>query len=260
LALQVFRKPAEEWNMPAADRPARPLRRGFGVIAGLVAAADVAVAPAVDGHSLGIPTIPQEHQPQLLGYAAIRLVMAIWAVATSCAKEAKAERIAVVELDPSSPDESMERTVIHALRERGWYIADDVQLPHVDVDHIAVGPAGVLTVQIQWTNKPDTRGRPAARARIAAHQLRKALAAKELNVDVVPAILTFGPGLTEQPGGVRVVDAVAMLNGYQAEEWLNELSRRVLLPEAVVEGVRHVVADLREHTHVDLAQPALVNA
>ena len=181
--------------------------------------------------------------------------MALWAVATSFAKEAKAERIAVPNLDPMTPDEAQERTVIHALRERGWYIADDVQLPHVDVDHIAVGPAGVLTVQIQWTNKTDNRGRPAARARIAAHQLRKALAARELNVDVVPAILTFGPGLTEQPGGVRVVDAVAMLNGYQAEEWLNELSRRVLLPEGIVEGVRTVVGELREHVDVDIARP-----
>jgi hypothetical protein len=248
--------------MPAAAHPARPIRRGFGVVAGLVAAADIAVATAVDGNSLGIPTIPQEHRPQLLGYAAILLGMALWAVATSFAKAGKAERIAVPDLDPASPDETMERTVIHALRERGWYIADDVQLHHVDVDHIAVGPAGVLTVQIQWTNKPDTRGRPAARARIAAHQLRKALAAKELNVDVVPAILTFGPGLTEQPGGVRVVDAVAMLNGYQAEEWLNELSRRVLLPEGLVEGVRHVVAELREQSdaEVDLTPRTLVSA
>jgi hypothetical protein len=241
--------------MPAAARPARPLRRGFGVVAGLVAAADIAVATAVEGNNLGIPTIPQEHQPQLLGYAVVLFVMAVWAVTTSFAKEGAPERLAVPDLDPMNPDEGQERTVIHALRERGWYIADDVQLPHVDVDHIAVGPAGVLTVQIQWTNKTDNRGRPAARARIAAHQLRKALAARELNVDVVPAILTFGPGLTDQPGGVRVVDAVAVLNGYQAEEWLNELSRRVLLSEGVVEGVRHVVAELREQTDVDVARP-----
>ena len=241
--------------MPAADRPARPLRRGFGVVAALVAAADLAVATAVEGNGFGIPTIPEEHRPSLLVYAGVLLVMAVWAVTTSFAKAAKEERLAVPSLDPTRPDEATERTVIHALRERGWYVADDVQLPHVDVDHIAVGPAGVLTVQIQWTNKVDDRGRPAARARIAAHQLRKALAQRELNVDVVPAILTFGPGLTEQPGGVRVIDAVAVLNGYQADEWLNELSRRVLLSEGVVDGVRHVVAELREQTDVEVARP-----
>ena len=241
--------------MPAVDRPARPLRRGFGIVAALVAAADLAVATAVEGNSLGIPTIPEEHRPSLLVYAGVLLIMAVWAVATSFAKRAKVAPLAAPAVDPTRPDETTERSVIHALRERGWYVADDVQLPHVDVDHIAVGPAGVLTVQIQWTNKVDERGRPAARARIAAHQLRKALAARELNVDVVPAIITFGPGLTEQPGGVRVVDAVAVLNGYQADEWLNELSRRVLLPEGTVDGVRNVVAELREQTDAEVARP-----
>jgi hypothetical protein len=248
---------ADTSNMPAADRPARPLRRGFGVVAALVAAADIAVATAVEGNTLGLPTIPDEHRPQLLAYAVVLFVMAAWAVATSFAKKAKAPRSTVPALDPSAPDEAMERTVIHALRDRGWYVADDVQLAHVDVDHIAVGPAGVLAVQIQWTNKDDERGRPAARARIAAHQLRKALAIRELNIDVVPAILTFGPGLTEQPGGVKVVDAVAVLNGYQAEEWINELSRRVLLPEYTVDGVRHVVADLREHVEAEPVRPRM---
>jgi hypothetical protein len=239
--------------MPAADRPARPIRRGFGIVAGLVAAADIAIATAVAGNSAGIPTMPPEHRPQMLAYAGVLFVVALWAIATSFAKEGVAPEARIPVLDPAVADEAQERTVLHALRDRGWYIADDVNLPHVDVDHVAVGPAGVLVVQIQWTNRSDSRGRPAARARIAAHQLRKALAAKELNVDVVPAILTFGPGLTDQPGGVKVVDAVAMLNGYQAEEWLAELSRRTLLSEGTVHAVREIVADLRENIDTEAA-------
>jgi hypothetical protein len=237
--------------MPADVRTARPVRRAFGILAGVVAAADLAVATAVSGNSYGIPVARQDSRGQLLAYGGILLVAGVWAVATSFARkgaDSTARAIAeVTTLRPTADNEAEERTVIHALRDRGWYVADDILLPHVDVDHVVVGPAGVLAVQIQWTDRQDNRGRPAARARIAAHQLRKALAAKELNVDVVPAILTFGPGLTEQPGGVKVVDAVAMLNGYQADEWLAELGRRVLLPEETVDAVRSVVADLREH-------------
>jgi hypothetical protein len=233
--------------MPEDARRARPFRRGFGIVAGLVAATDVAVATAVAGNDFGIPAAPADSRPAMLGYGAVLLAIAIWAIATSGAKgSGVADGPAPVRVEDGD-----ERSVIHALRDRGWYVADDVLLPHVDVDHVAVGPAGVLAVQVQWTNQPDTRGRPAARARIAAHQLRKALAAKELHVDVVPAILTFGPGLTEMPGGVRVVDAVAMLNGYQADEWLGELSRRVLLSGATVDAVRDLVGDLREHVSLD---------
>ena len=240
--------------MPATDRP---VRRAFGILAGLVAAADIAIASAVAGNDFAIPAAPAESRSRMLAYGVALLLVGVYAVATSFGKEAAANGAGA----PSPtivPVEGEERRVIHALRDRGWYVADDVLLPHVDVDHVAIGPAGVLAVQVQWTNEPDTRGRPAARARIAAHQLRKALAAKEIDVDVVPAILTFGPGLTDMPGGVKVVDAVAMLNGYQADEWLNELGRRNLLSDQTVDGVREVVCDLREHAAFE--SRALVSA
>jgi hypothetical protein len=229
--------------MPATDRP---VRRGFGILAGLVAAADIAIATAVTGNDFGIPAAPAESRSKMLAYGIALLLVGVYAVASSFGKAA-AEANGTADGATVIPVEGEERQVIHALRDRGWYVADDVLLPHVDVDHVAIGPAGVLAVQVQWTNEPDTRGRPAARARIAAHQLRKALAAKEIDIDVVPAILTFGPGLTDQPGGVKVVDAVAMLNGYQASEWLSELGRRTLLSEHTVDAVREVVCELREH-------------
>ena len=240
--------------MPAA---ARPLRRAFGAVAGLVAAADIAIATAAAENEFNIPAAPAESRSKMLAYGIALLLVGVYAVATSFGRQATGGRTIAETVVPIVPVEGEERQVIHALRDRGWYVADDVLLPHVDVDHVAVGPAGVLAVQVQWTNEPDTRGRPAARARIAAHQLRKALAAHELQIDVVPAVLTFGPGLTSMPGGVKVVDAVAMLNGYQASEWLTELGRRVLLPEHVVDAIREVVSDLREHATFE-ATPHLV--
>jgi hypothetical protein len=231
---------------------ARLLRRAFGVLAGLVAAADLAVATAVDGNSLGLPPVAPSARTPMLAYGAVLVAVAVAAIVTSFRHEEAPAGAG--DADPAPTDASTsagkhardERKVVHALRHVGWYVADDIVLNHVDVDHVAIGPAGVLAIQTQWTDRPDHRGKPAARARIAAHQLRSALAQRELDVEVVPAVLTFGPGLTREPGGVKVVDAVAVLNGYQADEWLAQLTSRTLLSDDVVDAVRTAVGDLRE--------------
>jgi hypothetical protein len=269
----VFTARADTTDMAAAapssagstphPTPARPLRRALGLLVGLAAAADLAVATAVEGNPIGIPPVPVEAQPGMLAYGGVLVVVALWAVltsfghrrpsaatqASSAAGPSTTTHSAATATTPSpstEADQRDERHVVHALRHEGWYVADDIVLPHVDVDHIAIGPAGVLAIQTQWTDRPDARGKPAARARIAAHQLRQALAVRELDVEVVPAVLTFGPGLTDEPGGVRVVDAVAMLNGYQSDEWVAQLTSRTLLPGPIVDAVRTLVADLRE--------------
>lgn len=147
-------------------------------------------------------------------------------------------------------DDATACAVVQALRNLGWYVAADVRLPHAEIDFVAVGPAGVLTMQVQWTNRPDHRGKPAARARIGAQQLRKLLAVKELEVEVVPVVLAFGPGLIDDNGGVKVVDNVAILNGYAAPKWMAELDRRALIPDHVVAEVRGHLAELRENDFV----------
>lgn len=225
---------------PNRRHSARPVRRAFGVVAVLVAASDLAVATAVEGNGAGIPTVPTPSQVPMIGYGGLLALIGLWSVATSFGRRARRPQ------ETPTSDGREERMVIHALRAHGWYVADDVVLPHVDVDHVAIGPAGILAVQTRWTNRADPRGKPAVRARIAAQQLQRALARREIEVEVVPAVLTFGPGLTEEPGGVKVVDAVAVLNGYQSEAWLEQLSTRSLLDDGVVAVVREAVAALRE--------------
>ncbi len=230
----------------AEARPSRPLRRGFGLVSLLVASADIAAVAASSGGGISGPTGSAAASAELpmVAYGMFLLVLGLWCVATSFAAPS-AERDDD-DADQSSIEEGQERAVIHALRDYGWYVADDIRLPHGDVDHVAVGPAGILAVQIQWTNRPDSRGKPAARARIAAQQLRKVLAAKELPVEVVPVVLAFGPGLDAGDHGVKVVDTVAILNGYHSSKWMAELDKRSLLPEHVVENVRNLIGDLRE--------------
>jgi len=244
--------------LAADDRPApkRLVRRLFGVTAALVAAADIAVATAAPGNALGVPVVPAETRPGMVAYGGFLLVVAAFAILTSFRRPAPATEPAETTAPATEEDE---RRVLHVLRENGWYVADDVLLPHVAVDHVAIGPAGVLVVQVMWTDRQQSKGETAARARIAATELRKLLAVRELHVDVVPAILAFGPGLTDEPGGVKVVDSVAILLGHQSDLWVAELGRRRLLHEHTVDAVRGVVADVREGIATP-ARPALVAA
>lgn len=240
-----------------ARTPGRPVRRIFGVLAGFLGAADLIVASAVPGNAAGIPTASPENRSMLVAYGVFLLVVSVWAVATS---ERRPERAQARSTPAPSADAATSPPVLGALRSSGWFVADDVHLPHADVDHVVVGPAGVLAVQVMHTDVPDPRGRPHARARIAAQQLRRLLHQQEINVDVVPAVVAWGPGLDPVPGGVRVVDSVAILLGHQANEWLGELARRELMSPATVEAVRSAVSELVEHEPLAPAsarQPAL---
>ncbi len=246
--------------MTASARRSRPLRRLFGLAAALLAAVVAAVASAVENNGAGVPTVPEASRLPMLGYAAVLLLVGAYAVATSFGRKRPATKAAAT---PEAVRRREERRVIAAFRRTGWYVTDRVVLPHVDVDHVAIGPAGILAIQSRWTDRDDPRGKPPIRARIAAQQLRELLARNEIHVDVVPAVLTFGPGLTEAPGGVRVVDAVAVLNGYQHDAWLAELGSRVLLPNVLVERAVLTIGDLIEGLHaaaddeVRRPQPAL---
>lgn len=221
----------------------RPMRRMFGVLAGLLGAADLTVAAAVPGNAFGIPTAAPDNRSMLVAYGLFLLAVSVWAMATAERPPRWSQPTAQRAVTANGPT-----PVLHALRESGWYVADDVHLPHADVDHVVVGPAGVLAVQVMRTDAPDPRGRPHARARIAAQQLRRLLHQRELDVDVVPAVVAWGPGLDSVPGGVRVMDSVAILLGEQADEWLAELVDRRLLPPSTVEAVRSAVSDVVEGT------------
>ena len=246
--------------MVGSNRRGRPLRRCFGVLTALTAAADLAIAAATPENAFHIPVVSDASRPFLIGYGVFLAMLALWALATSFAKRQSGASVAsapVAEVEDALRDP----IVLHELRGQGWFIADDIRLAHADIDHVAVGPAGVFAVQTMRTDVPDPRGKPAARARIAAQQLCNLLAQKEIAVDVVPAVVAWGPGLENVAGGVKVIDSCAILFGHQADEWLTDLGTRRLLPDDTVAAVRFVLSDMLEGVPAELAgarTPSLV--
>lgn len=147
---------------------------------------------------------------------------------------------------------------VHELRLHGWFVGDDVRLATAEIDHVLVGPAGVLAVQVMRSDRADPRGKADMRARIAARALRHEFAVRELRVDVVPAVLACGPGQPEVEGGVKVVDGVAFLFDDHADQWLAHLTSRHLLGRDLVDAVREVMCSLLEAN--EAAAPAPLEA
>ncbi|HEX4979322.1 MAG TPA: hypothetical protein VFV35_04585 [Acidimicrobiales bacterium] len=135
---------------------------------------------------------------------------------------------------------------VHDLRMHGWFVGDGVSVADRVIDHVLVGPAGVLAVQVRSSLDRDCATRADVEARIAARRLQHVLAVNEVAVEVVPAVLACGPGQPATPGGVRVVDGVALLFEDHAEDWLGQLRCRELLDQRSVERARDVVASMLE--------------
>jgi Nuclease-related domain len=116
------------------------------------------------------------------------------------------------------------------MRERGWHIVHSLEFEHFgDIDHVAVGPAGVLAIESKWTNVPwfvdgdrlVTRGRdPIRQARAGARKIRLFLGSKDVHVDVSPVVIAWGPGAAEGLQEPQTVNGVLVLKGTDARAWL----------------------------------------
>lgn len=255
-----------------AQRRGRPLRAAFGLLSAALGAAALVAALAPTNQRFGLPPLTETTELALTIYGALMFVLALWTVGTSgpgkhqpqpapeAVPASAAERApapaAAAAVPAAAPAPQPLVTpqpevadVITPLRNHGWYVAEKVTLANADADYVAVGPAGVLVVQTMVSNVPDPRGRASIRARIAAQQFERILIQREVHVEVVPAVVAFGPGQDDEvPGGVRIVDNVAILFGDRVAEWFPALTERVHIDAALQERVAEVIGDILEGT------------
>jgi hypothetical protein len=129
--------------------------------------------------------------------------------------------------------------LLDGLRDEGWRVIHDASFGHGNIDHIAVGPAGLFTVETKSHPGP-VRVRTIHGAILRqAHEEREAL--ERATGERVEALLVFSRAWVDKPlarrRGVRVMPA-RMLPRY--------LGRRTdaLSPEQVEDVHRRVVAAL----------------
>lgn len=155
---------------------------------------------------------------------------------------------------------------LRRLRKRGWMIVNGVPLQGRDVDHVLVGPGGVVVVESKWSaygwriNPADDQVRAAIRQVTAnARSLRLWDGVKVTGAAVQPVVFLWGGsrvGAPERPREpVRVHEDTTVAYGLVAiRRWLDSLTATtsVVLTDAEVHQVwralDHVV---RERERVD---------
>jgi hypothetical protein len=102
-----------------------------------------------------------------------------------------------------------------------WTVVHSLLLNSADIDHIAVGPGGVIAVETKWTSSEweNQHGRRSkyvaalAQARRSAERLERFLASKGSAVDVQAMLVVWGRGAPGFATGMRCVDDVLVVDG-----------------------------------------------
>lgn len=125
----------------------------------------------------------------------------------------------------------------------------------VDVDHVAVGPYGVLIVESKWTGSPTDLSAPALpraaqdaikQAKQNAGRVTALLRSKVGPVDdVIPVVVYWGPQVTPPTDSKRTEDGVRIVSGADAASWRPLLSSHRLSQSARDE----CCAVLRSYAH-----------
>lgn len=122
------------------------------------------------------------------------------------------------------------------LRVRGWRVLHDLEWPgEFNIDHVAIGPGGVLAIESKYTTG-DWRigangltgpiGHPLRDAQRGARRVAEVLGAAGVNVEVLACLVIWGPGAPDISGGRIVLQDVRVLEGRKARVWRAKLLQR----------------------------------
>ncbi|HVE45306.1 MAG TPA: nuclease-related domain-containing protein [Acidimicrobiales bacterium] len=145
--------------------------------------------------------------------------------------------------------EQLTSGLFRKLSDGGWYVVDHIEFAGFDVDHVAVGPAGVFAVETKHTNVPwkvtpagleGPYRDPVFQARENSRKIRLLLKSEGVSVPVTPALMLWGRGAPRLDAGCTVIGDVAVVNGNQVDEWLSEFPE-AQLDQGAIEAVREVL-------------------
>jgi hypothetical protein len=140
-----------------------------------------------------------------------------------------------------------------SMKAAGWYVVHGVPFRgRGDIDHVAVGPQGVLAVESKWTTGSwavrnarlvGPLDDPIGQVRSAADRLERYLSANGAPVPVTPVLVVWGKGCDVGVSGDRARD-VLVLSGPNVEQLAALLARTIdhrVMPEGR-DGARLCIA------------------
>ena len=121
-------------------------------------------------------------------------------------------------------------------RRQGWAVVHGLRLMNQDIDHIAVGPRGVVVIETKWASAKPWRvaeGRlvgplrdPLAQVRTNAFRVQHLL-----GVPVEAAVVVWGPGAPDVPEHCGLIDGVHLFSGTDNRRFSNWLDVIRVSPE-----------------------------
>ena len=149
--------------------------------------------------------------------------------------------------------EALTDSALRSLRRHGWRIVHDLEFPgRGNVDHLLVGPGGIIAVDSKYTTERlwvtpkaigGSRANHIGKAKYAAELAKRALEeAGFASLTVQPALVFWGPGAPNIPGGLVTIQDTLVLEGRRARAWRVKLRDRS--PALDKESVRAIAARL----------------
>ncbi len=135
-------------------------------------------------------------------------------------------------------------TELRRLRRRGWKYLNSVMFRRWDVDHIAVGPNGVIVIETKWRSDPVDLAQPdeyLLRAANRLHRDERDVAghlgwgtAVKPDAWITSVLVVWGPSITQSEEGLlRIRDGVYVLAGEHLRENLAELTEQALTSDEI---------------------------
>lgn len=119
---------------------------------------------------------------------------------------------------------------LRACRGLGWWTASHVEFSGYDVDHVVLGPSGVVVVETKWTSEERLLDREGSLNGAVTQVLRNArtvglwIAGRNWQERVHPVLVYWGPRLGEElRAAPHTVDGVTVMAGDQLADWIESL-------------------------------------
>ena len=124
-----------------------------------------------------------------------------------------------------------------------------------DVDHLAVGPWGVLVVETKFTSvdldvsktRPREQAKAIGQARGNAGQVRGLLQRDAPGVPVTPLVVWWGPRVTRTGDLIGKVEDVLVVRGGDSSVWLPLLSGPVQPEESIQRALGRITKHIAKH-------------
>lgn len=151
-------------------------------------------------------------------------------------------------------------TELRRLRRHGWRTINSVMFRQWDVDHVAVGPNGVIVIETKWRSEAIDLSQPDEWLLSAAERLHRSerdvalhlgwSKAKHPDAWITSVLVVWGPKITqpdERP--LRSDRGVNVLAGEHLRENLAELTEQVLTSEQIDEVIDRLETQARKRDH-----------